>query len=152
MDEAAADIVVEVLSTGGPTIENFVQENIVTFATFFKMLPQLQENIIEALSNRDLSALLAGLIDEKAERVKGMVSANRMELIQEEVERLQGKGQRAIDQAHDVSKRQVVKRISALRVTGTIADLLDPNRVQSGSKPSGDMVESSGTPGNDNAA
>ena len=123
LDDSAAEDLAEVFSTGGPTIENFVQENVVTFATFFKLQRDLQETIIEELANKDLASLVAGLSGVQANAVSSLISDKRTELIQEEIERAQNKGKRVVEQSHTAVKRSIVKKIIGLKGNGEISDL-----------------------------
>jgi hypothetical protein len=123
VDDGVVEVLAEVLSTGGPTIEHFVQENVVTFATFFKLQKQLQESIMDGLANREVTALVSMLPADQGEVVRSFISAERMELVQDEVERFEAKGRRAMDQAHSAARRQVVQKIIQLRGTNSIEDL-----------------------------
>ena len=124
VDDAAAEMLAEVLATGGPTIENFVHENIVTFGTFFKVHPEIQETILDTASNKDLAAILAGLSEGQAQVVRGLLTAKRIELVEEELERIQAKGRRAIEQAFDQSKKKIVKKLISSKGEGTISEML----------------------------
>lgn len=77
--ESVDDNVAEVLTStlardGGHTVDTFIQENIVTFAAFFRIALVHRESILESLSNKEIAVLMWGLERESRVAVKAVIA------------------------------------------------------------------------------
>ncbi len=125
VDDDVAESLQEKLASSSPRIERYLRESLVTLATFFRLQAELQEEIILGLSNKDIAALVVLLKQEWKDKVLSLVEGRRRDLVDEEVNRLTGKGQRQVKTAHTAAKQQVVARIKQMKGNGSIADMLD---------------------------
>ena len=144
VDDDVADELRENLAAANPQLEKFVRDQMIAFGTFFLLLDEVQEELIQSLSNRNLAALVAGLNDQQKARILVMIDRRRQEIIAEEMESLSGKGQRQVNIAHRQAKNLIVANIKALKGSGNLDDFIDKNRKDGSNYTTGFSVNGSG--------
>lgn len=123
-DDTTAEDLAEIMASQNQRVERFMRETIITFGTYFQLRPEIQEAIIDGLSNREVAALLACLDDDQKKFVDQHVDARRGGLIVDEVERLVAKGERQVKVTNKAVKKIVVARIIVAKGEGEMSDIV----------------------------
>jgi len=124
VDDDVASLISEQISASDVRVERYLRETVVTFATFFKLHGDIQEEIVVGMNNRDQAALMAPLKEELKTKISSHLESRRRELVDEEIQRLIGKGLRQVNAAHRLAKEQVVARIMQIKGNGLLSDLM----------------------------
>jgi hypothetical protein len=133
-DDLVEDLTSE-LGGSNPRLARFIQEQVITFATFFKLRSDIQAEIIQGTSNKDLGALVSVFGGDARTQILGFLDQKRRETVTEEAERLVGKGARMAQEAQRQAKKRVLGRILAIKGQGSLLDLLAAEQDGQGSDP-----------------
>jgi flagellar motor switch protein FliG len=137
LDDDVAEELRENLAAANPQLGKFVRDQMIAFGTFFLLLDEVQEELIQSLSSKNLAALVIGLNDQQKAQILVMFDKRRQELIAEDMEALSGKGQRQLNLAHRQAKNLIVANIKALKGSGSLDDFIDKNRKDGSSNTTG---------------
>jgi hypothetical protein len=124
VSDRAAEHLSETLTASNANVGNFIRENVITFATFFKLHGDIKEEILDAMVTKDVAALLAGLRDDLKLSLLEHLDVKQRELVREEAERIAAKGVRHSQTVHKQAKEMVLARILTLKGDGPLAELL----------------------------
>ena len=125
IDDEVAEFLSEELSASNPRIDRYIRESVITFATFFKLSGDIQEEIVVGMSNKDLAALVVSIAEEYQKIIYQHVEEKRRELVEEEVKRIAAKGIRQVQVVHRAAKGQVVAKITQMKGAGSLTDMLE---------------------------
>jgi hypothetical protein len=124
VSDRAAEHLSETLTASNANVGHFIRENVITFATFFKLHGDIKEEILDAMVTKDVAALLAGLRDDLKLSLLEHLDVKQRELVREEAERITAKGVRHSQTVHKQAKELVLARLLTLKGDGPLAELL----------------------------
>lgn len=113
-----------------PDLTKYLKANIVTLATFFKIVQAQMKDVIDALSTKEIAALIYGVNESDRSRVLALMDDFRKEILQEELGRLEGSGKIKADKAFKAIKLKVVGILKTLKLNGELQ--IDENAASSG--------------------
>ncbi len=132
-DEVGEEIVREL--SAKPSIGSYFRQNMVTVDTFFSLPSELQNEILSALSNREIGGFAMGLEEEMRGQIFGMVAARRKGLVQEEFESLTSRGGNQALAVARKAKEVVIKMIRGMKAEGVLTpEMLAGNPEKSGTR------------------
>lgn len=118
-DSEVSEELVRELSTD-PRIEEHLRMNVITFNTFYVLTPELRNAMIDSLSNKDIAALVIGAREEDRDLVQSGIPDRRKDMVQEEFESLEARGESASAPAIKKARETVLAKIKALKAEGTL--------------------------------
>lgn len=89
IDDDLSDKVLTQLSQIGETTQKFLQKNIITFNTFFKLATEYQEEILDSLSMQFTASLILNLKNSQLEEFKSLLDKEQLNVLADEVKQLE---------------------------------------------------------------
>jgi hypothetical protein len=136
VDDDIAAVMSEQISANNAQVARYLQETVVNFSTFFKLKKEIQEEIIGAMTNRDLAAVYSHLGEDFKVQMYDLLEQRRRELVDEEIQRLGSRGERQSYAAHRLAKKYIVDRIVQIKGSGSLGDILSSQEAAHQKSPS----------------
>ncbi len=103
-----------------PRVEEYLRVNVITFNTFYVLTTELRQQIIDALSNKDIAALAFGSRENDRELIMAAIPDRRRDMITEELESLEARGQQAAAAPLKKARDIVLEKIKAMKADGSL--------------------------------
>lgn len=136
-DDMAEEIISEL--SHDPRIAEFIRENIITMGTFFHLSSSGRKAILDALPNKDIAGLAAGLSDVQQRTILDAILERRRPLIEEEMQSLKSRGGRQLQLASNRVKQIVVRLMKDLKKQGILDSYLLDETVAKESEPTTEL-------------
>ena len=102
-----------------PQVAGYIRRNTVTFSMFFQVTQEIQEDVLGALSIKDLAALYAGLPQATdKETIDTLLPERRRDAVREEATQWARRGSRQLAGAHRIARQAVCRRLLTLQRDG----------------------------------
>ena len=124
LEEDLVEDVAAELALSSPRLARFIQEEIITFSTFYRLKAEIQAEIVQGFSTKDLAALMSGLQEDARRQILGFLDQRRRDTVTEEADRLAAKGARIAQESQKQAKKKILSRIFALKGQGSLFNLL----------------------------
>ena len=118
-DEGLADELIAGFGTS-KRIKDYLDENVITLGTFFKLKPELQAELLERLSNKDIAAIVVGLSAEQSQQIMAALTDRRRELINDETAIFQSGENRNANASALKAKALLIDKMKTLKSQGTL--------------------------------
>jgi hypothetical protein len=128
LDDEVNEHVINGMGAVDDRINTYLQNNVVTLATFFKLAADIKEELISSMSNKDIAGFIFSLTTDKASGVIQLAGERRVELIQEELDRFESFTKRQRVAATDRGKKMVLGKIKAMAAETTLDELFTDNQ------------------------
>ncbi len=119
-DQEISEQIVRELSQNDPRIDKFFRESVISIHSLFQATPELREEIVEGLSNREIAGLATGINEDEREALFAAVAQRRKALVDEEYESLMARGGRQAQEAFKKVRESLVKRLTQLKADGVL--------------------------------
>ena len=103
-----------------PDLTRYLKANIVTLATFFKVVQTQMKDVIDVLSTKEIAALMYGVNESDRSRIVVLIDEFRKEILQEELGRLEGSGKIKAEKAFKAIKTKVVGILKTFKLNGEL--------------------------------
>jgi hypothetical protein len=124
MIEAARDDIGEDIRRGlaqDTRLAEYLRQNVISLTTLFEVETSVLGEIITALSNRDVAAIVQGSSEGRRQLLMNALATRRRDLVAEEMERLQARGERAANAQFKKAKDIVVTKLRRMRAEGLLS-------------------------------
>lgn|GEM_PF-2958403 len=140
LDGDLAEKTVESLAGKNDTLKKSLAGFVVTLNTLFKLPQESRRALLDTLNNRQISALLIGVEEDRSTEIFACLNERRGGLVKDELEILRQQAPAASQKMFGEVKAAVIKKLKAMRDSGELQSLLDGAAVST----SGEGGESSG--------
>ncbi len=102
-----------------PQVANYIRRHTVTFGMFFQVTKEIQEDVLSALSIKDLAALYSGLVaPAEKSKIEALLPERRRDAVREEATQWARRGTRQLQAAHKLARQAVCRRLLTLQRDG----------------------------------
>jgi len=124
LNDDDADETLKVIAESNPRLKAHLEKTIITFGTFFKLPPNMQEDIVSNLNNQQIAGLIFGLDSSGAQIIQSMLDERRKTLITDEVTVLINSPKVSSQNVVNTAKNTVATAIRKLRDEGHLDEIL----------------------------
>jgi hypothetical protein len=105
-------------------LKAFVEENVITAKTLYLLSEEVQSEVFDYLSNKDIAAIMNGGDDQFSALATLLLDKRKFELLDDEILRINSKGKRVAEGENVRAQKLIIKKIKILKGAGSLRALM----------------------------